>query len=126
MITHTHTPMQTLIDTYYRGLADRAGWEPALSDDFVFIGGNAGNGSRGKTAYGEVLRQFGRMFETVVPSTVIVDGENACVVATYAVVSPSGQKKTVDIAELWTARDGRLNSLRIYFDTAGWQKFMES
>jgi ketosteroid isomerase-like protein len=73
-----------------------------------------------------VLRRFGRSFETVAPTQVIVDGENACVIATYGIVSPSGMKKTVDIAELWTARDGRLNSLTIYFDTAGWQKFMAS
>lgn len=126
MTTQTQTSTHTLIDTYYHGLANRAGWEAALSDDFVFIGGTEGSGSRGKNAYTEVLRRFGRSFETVSATQVIVDGDNACVIATYGVVSPSGKKKTVDIAEVWTARAGRLNSLRIYFDTAGWQLFMAS
>ena len=49
--------IQTLIDTYYAGLAKRAGWDAVLADDFAFTGGNAGNGSQGKASYAEVLRQ---------------------------------------------------------------------
>jgi len=115
---------QTLIDTYYSGLARRAGWEAAVSDDFSFTGANAGNGSEGKAAYGEVLRQFGRMFESVSVKHAIVDGDDACVVATYGVVSPSGRKRSFDIAEVWKASSGRLTSLTIFFDTAGWRQFM--
>jgi len=126
MTSQTQTTTHRLIDTYYSGLAKRAGWEPALSEDFAFTGGNAGSGSRGKAAYAEVLHQFGRMFETVVVKKAIVDGENACVIATYGIVAPSGKKKTVDIAEVWTARNGVLDSLTIFFDTAGWREFMAS
>ena len=117
---------QSLIDAYYTGLADRAGWDRALAHDFEFTGGNAGNGSQGKAAYGEVLRQFGRMFETVSVKQAIVDGDNACVIATYGAISPSGKRRTFDIAEVWKARDGQLVSLTIYFDTAGWKTFMAS
>jgi ketosteroid isomerase-like protein len=117
---------RALIETYYNGLAKRAGWDAALADDFVFTGANPGNGSRGKTAYAEVLRQFGRMFETVTVTASIVDGDNACVIATYGVVSPSGKRKTVDIAEIWSSRNGLLASLTIYFDTASWHAFMAS
>src|SRR5690349_6371615 len=75
------TPMtiQTLIDTYYSGLGRRTAWEAALSDDFSFTGGSAGTGSQGKAQYAEVLRQFGRMFDTVNVIRVLVDGDNACV-----------------------------------------------
>jgi len=117
---------QALIDTYYEGLARRAGWDDAIADDFVFTGATAGNGSRGKPAYAEVLRQFGRMYETVAVKDSIVDGDNACVIATYGVVSPSGKKTTFDIAEIWTAQRGRLSSLTIFFDTAGWRSFMSA
>src|ERR1051325_2066820 len=107
---------QTLIDTSYAGLATRAGWEPALADNFAFTGGPAGNGSRGKAAYGEVLRQFGRTFETVTVKKSIVDGNNACVIATYGAISPSGSRRTFDVAEVWKAADGKLAALTIYFD----------
>jgi len=115
---------QALIETYYDGLARRAGWDEAIADDFVFTGANEGNGSRGKSAYADVLRQFGRMYETVAVKSSIVDGDNACVLATYGVISPSGKKTTFDIAEIWSAHGGRLSSLTIFFDTARWRAFM--
>src|ERR1051325_746606 len=115
---------QALIETYYRGLQSRAGWDAALAEDFAFTGANAGNGSQGRAAYAEVLRQFGRVYETVAVKQSIVHGDRACVIATYGVVSPAGKKRMVDIAEVWEARDGKLASLTIYFDTAGWKSFM--
>jgi len=118
--------IQTLIDTYYAGLAKRAGWDAVLADDFAFTGGNAGNGSQGKASYAEVLRQFGRMFDTVAVKHSIVDGDNACVIATYGAISPSGSRRIFDVAEVWKARDGKLASLTIYFDTAGWKAFLSS
>jgi ketosteroid isomerase-like protein len=115
---------QTLIDTYYAGLAKRGGWDAALADDFAFTAGNAGNGSQGKASYAEVLRQFGRMFDSVDVKHSIVDGDHACVIASYGAISPSGSRRVFDIAEVWKARDGKLASLTIYFDTAGWKSFM--
>ena len=115
---------QMLIDAYYDGLARRNGWDEALADDFAFTGANPGNDARGKAAYAEVIRQFLRMFETVAVKQSIVDGQKACVVATYDAVSPSGKKTKFDVAEIWAAKDGRLASLSIYFDTAGWRSFM--
>ena len=120
------TATRALIDLYYGGIAQKSGWEEAIADGFVFTGGNANNGSRGTAAYAEVMRQFSRMYETVEVKRVIVNGDSACVIATYGAVSPSGKKRAFDIAEVWTAQHGQLASLSIYFDTAGWRVFMES
>ena len=68
---------QALIETYYRGLQSRAGWDAALAEDFAFTGANAGNGSQGRAAYAEVLRQFGRVYETVAVKQSIVHGDRA-------------------------------------------------
>jgi ketosteroid isomerase-like protein len=116
--------LDTLLDQYYGGLAARTGWEATIAEDFVFTGGSPNAGSRGKAAYVEVLPRFARVFETVSIRQKIVQDDAACVIATYAVLSPTGRKTTIDIAEVWTARDGRLGSLAIYFDTARWQAFM--
>jgi len=115
--------MNALLDAYYDGLSRRSGWDAPLADDFVFVGANANAGSRGRAAYGKVLEQFFRMFETVDVKQSMIDGDTACVVATYHAVSPSGKKTTFDVAEVWTARGGKLASLAIYFDTAGWRSF---
>jgi ketosteroid isomerase-like protein len=116
--------MKKLLDVYYEGLSARTGWETALADGFVFVGGNAGVGSHGKAGYAEILRQFLQMFETVSLKQVTVQGDSACAIVSYVAVSPSGSKRTFDVAEVWTARDGLLVSLAIYFDTAGWKSFM--
>ena len=79
---------------------------------------------RGNAAYGEVMRQFGRMYESVAVKDSIVSGNRACVIVSYGAVSPSGRKASFDVAEVWTALDGKLASLTIYFDTAGWNAFM--
>jgi ketosteroid isomerase-like protein len=117
---------QNLLDTYYEGIATRTGWEEVITDDFAFTGANAGNGSRGKAAYREVMRQFGRTYESVSVKDAVVNGNKGCAIVSYGVVSPSGRKASFDIAELWTVRDGKLASLTIYFDTAGWKTFMAS
>jgi predicted dithiol-disulfide oxidoreductase (DUF899 family) len=116
--------MQALLDTYYRGLERRTGWEDTIADDFVFVGASPNSGSRGKSAYAEALHRFGRVYETVSVTESTIQGDTASVIATYGVVSPSGRKTTIEIAEVWTAREGKLASLRIYFDTARWQSFM--
>ena len=115
-----------LLDTYYTGLARRSGWTETIADDFVFTGGTPSGSSRGKAAYLEAIHRFSRVFETVAVKQAVVDGQAACVIATYGLVSPSGRKTTIDVAELWGARDGQLASLAIYFDTATWQTFMAS
>lgn len=115
---------QTLLKTYYQGIAARSGWQDTISDDFVFTGAFPGNGSQGKTAYGEVMRRFGRAYETVAVKDAVVDGDKAFSLVTYGAVSPSGNKAAFDIAEIWTVRGGKLASLRVFFDTAGWKAFM--
>jgi|EndMetStandDraft_3_1072993.scaffolds.fasta_scaffold1005445_1 ketosteroid isomerase-like protein len=116
--------IQSLLDTYYKGIHARSGWQDAITDDFSFTGANAGSASEGKAAYGEVMRRFGRAYDTVALKDVTVDGSKVCAVVTYGAVSPSGKKASFDIAEMWTVRDGKLASLRIFFDTAGWNAFM--
>jgi ketosteroid isomerase-like protein len=116
--------IKALLETYYDGLQKRSGWEQTIADDFVFESGSPNGPARGKAAYTEAVHRFGRVFETVSIKQMTIQGDTACVIATYNVVSPAGKKTTVDIAEVWTARDGRLTSLTIYYDTARWQAFM--
>lgn len=52
----------------------------------------------------------------------IVDGDNACVIGNYDYQFPNGEKINGDVAEIWTAKDGKLTSLTIFFDTLTFDK----
>ncbi len=116
---------QALLDTYYDGLAKRTGWEQTIADNFAFTGGSSNNSSVGKAAYLEAIHRFSRVVETVAVKESIVQGDAACVIVTYGLVSPSGKRTVMDIAEVWAAQNDQLMSLRIFFDTASWKAFME-
>lgn len=76
----------------------------------------------GKAAYRQVIDRFSRVFNSMRIKEMIVDGEKACVIGTYDYTFPNGKCMTGDVAELWTARDGKLQSLTIFFDTLTFQK----
>ncbi len=113
-----------LLDQYYEGIARRSGWESALSDDFKFVGGDMTNTTPtvGKSAYVEVIKRFSQRFEAMRVKEMFVDGDRACVIANYDYVFPGGQRISGDVAELWRAKDGKLDALTIYFDTLSFQK----
>ncbi len=55
-----------LLETYYRGLAQKTGWESVLSDDFKFVGGDMLKTEPilGKNEYIKVIDRFGKLFTT--------------------------------------------------------------
>ncbi len=113
-----------LLELYYAAVARKAGWESVLSDDFKFVGGDMTNTRPlvGKSAYVEVLKRFSQRFEAMRVKEMFVDGDRACVIANYDYVFPGGQRVSGDVAELWRARDGKLDALTIYFDTLSFQR----
>jgi ketosteroid isomerase-like protein len=40
-------------------------------------------------------------------------------------MSPKGKSFSSDVAEIWKVKDGKLDSLVIYFDTAAFQESMK-
>lgn len=111
--------MKELLDTYYKGFAARAGWENVIADNFQYIGGDMNNTEPlvGKQAYIEVIKRFSQVFTAMRVKQMIVDGNKACVIGNYDFRFPNGSNINGDVAEIWTARDGKLQSLRIFFDT---------
>jgi ketosteroid isomerase-like protein len=47
----------------------------------------------------------------------ILDDKGACVIGNYDFVFPNGKRINGDVAEIWEIKDGKLNSLTIFFDT---------
>ena len=107
------------METYYSGFAKKEGWDSVISDDFKFVGGDMINPVRttGKAAYIEVIKRFSRVFQTMRVKEIIVEGENACVIGNYDYKFPNGTSLNGDVAEIWKASNGKLDSLTIFFDT---------
>jgi len=111
--------IKDLLNTYYASFACKAEWDSVIAEDFIYVGGNMADRTPvlGKDGYKTVINRFSRLFSDMRVKTMIVDGDSACVIGNYDLEFPTGLKINADIAELWTAKDGKLTSLTIYFDT---------
>src|SRR6185503_1959628 len=108
-----------LLETYYKGLAEKTNWDSVIADDFRFVGGDMTKTTPiiGKSAYIEVINRFSNLFDSMHVKRMIIDNDGACVIANYDYKFPNGAKINGDVAEIWTVKDGKLDSLTIYFDT---------
>jgi len=108
-----------LLETYYKGFAQKEGWDSVLSDDFKFVGGDMTKTTPivGKAAYIEVIKRFSQLFKTMRVKDLIVKDDRACVIGNYDYVFPNGKSINGDVAEIWKVKDGKLDSLMIFFDT---------
>ena len=110
---------EELLEIYYKGFAKKKDWESVISDDFKFIGGDMTKTTPivSKTAYIEVIKRFSQLWTTMRVKEMIVDGNNACVIGNYDYVFPNGKSINGDVAEIWKVKNGKLDSLTIFFDT---------
>jgi ketosteroid isomerase-like protein len=111
--------MRELLEYYYKGFANKSNWESVIAEDFQFIGGDMTKSEPiiGKQGYIEVIKRFSQVFKTMRVNKMIIQGDNACVIGNYDYRFPNGQEMNGNVAELWSAKSGKLQSLTIYFDT---------
>ena len=108
-----------LLETYYKGFAQKKGWDSVLTDDFKFVGGDMTNTTPlvGKDAYVEVIHRFSRLFTAMRVKEMIIMDNSACVIANYDYVFPDGKNINGNVAEIWKVKDEKLDALTIFFDT---------
>lgn len=111
--------MKELLDVYYRGFAKKQGWESTISEDFKFTTDNMNKEqtSTGKESYLKTIERFSRVYQTMQVKTMIIEGNTASVIANYDYTFPNGKHISGNVAEFWTAKNDKLNSLHIFFDT---------
>ena len=114
------TPIRDLLAGYYEGFERKKDWESFLSDDFRFTGGDMTHTDPqvGKAAYRVVIQRLSRLYTGMRVSQILVEGDQAFVIANYDYVLPNGKKISGDVGEYWKAKGGKLTELRIFFDTA--------
>lgn len=108
-----------LLETYYKGFAEKANWESVIADDFEYVGGDMNNVKPvvGKQAYIEIIKRFSQRFEAMRVKQIIVEDDNASVIGNYDFQFPNGVKINGNVSENWTVKNGKLQSLILYFDT---------
>jgi len=113
------TRTKQLLDSYYKGFAAKSNWEDAIADDFLYVGGDMTNTHPviGKQAYIEIIKRFSQRFESMRVKQMIIDGDKASVIGNYDFQFPNGQKINGNVSENWTVKNGKLQSLTLYFDT---------
>ncbi|MEO6286992.1 MAG: hypothetical protein ABIN80_05985 [Dyadobacter sp.] len=116
--------IRELLETYYSGFAQKQGWEEVIAADFKYSGGDMTQTvpTVGKAAYIEVIKRFSRVFKSMRVRNMIIEGENACVIGNYDYLFPNGAAMNGNVSEIWTAKNGKLDSLTIYFDTLTFDK----
>jgi ketosteroid isomerase-like protein len=55
---------------------------------------------------------------------IVVEGETAFALVHYDLASPKGTPFSSDVAEFWKLKNGKLDSIAIYFDTAAFSNSM--
>lgn len=112
-----------IVERYFAALAQKGKWESFLADDLKFTSFTSPvKEIAGKAAYLESTRRFFSMIVSVEVRDLIIEGTKACALTRYELRGPSGTNFQSDVAELFTVRNGRIDTFGIYFDTAPFPK----
>ena len=108
-----------LLETYYRGFAEKSNWEETIADDFQYVGGDMNDTKPviGKQAYIDIIKRFSQRFQSMRVTQMIIEGDKASVIGNYDFQFPNGNKINGNVSENWTIKNGKLQSLTLYFDT---------
>jgi ketosteroid isomerase-like protein len=117
-----------LLESYYKGFAEKAHWEHTIADDFQYVGGDMNNQQPvlGKQAYIDIIRRFSQRFESMRVKQMVIEGDNASVIGNYDFQFPNGHKINGNVSENWTVKNGKLQSLTLYFDTLTFMSNLKS
>jgi ketosteroid isomerase-like protein len=113
-----------LLDAYYKGFAQKSGWESVIADDFKFVAGDMTKPTPivGKDAYIQIIKRFSQLFTAMRIKEMMIAEDGAYVLANYDYVFPGGKAINGDVVELWKVKDGKLDTLSIFFDTLTFER----
>jgi ketosteroid isomerase-like protein len=108
-----------LLEIYYKGFTEKANWESVIAEDFEYVGGDMNNITPivGKQTYIEIIKRFSQRFDKMNVKQMVIEGDKASVIGNYDFQFPNGFKINGNVSENWTVKNGKLQSLTLYFDT---------
>lgn len=113
---------RNVITSYFKLLERKTGWDVLLADHVVFTSFTSPNQRlSGKETFLEATRRFYSSIQSFEVKSLLVEGSNACALTRYQLQGPVGTFAS-DVAEIYSVRDGKIDSLGIYFDSAPFPK----
>jgi ketosteroid isomerase-like protein len=113
--------IRELLKRYYDGVSKGGEWSHLLSENFLLTG-TVPKESRGRDLY--VNNSFFKMVKGLRVKELITEGDSGFAIISYDLVSPKGKPFSSEVAEFWKAKEGKLDSVAIYFDTAAFSSFL--
>ena len=112
------------VQRYFDHLAAHEGWEGLLAPDLVFTSYTSPiKQVNGRDAFLTSTSRFYSTIASVQVRDLLVDGERACALTRYELQPPNGGPRFAsDVAEVFSVRNGKIDSFSIYFDTAPYPK----
>jgi ketosteroid isomerase-like protein len=111
------------VQAYFNSLKEKGDWKTFLADEMVFTSlGTPAKQLRGRDAYLESTKRFYSMIDALEIRDILVDGAKACVLTKYDLQPPGRPMFESNVAEIFEVREGKITSLRIYFDSAPFPK----
>ncbi len=110
-----------LLGRYYASLLAKGDSGEFLSDGFL-LSSCIDKPAKGKSAISGNM--FFKLVKNLKVKSMIVEGDRACAIVNYTLVSPKGDSFSCDVAEVWEVSGGKLASMEMYYDTVAYQKFM--
>jgi ketosteroid isomerase-like protein len=111
------------VEQYFDRLKRKDGWQASLSDDLVFDSYTSPiKHVTGKQAYLQTTNGFYSSIRQMEVRDLITEGDKAVALTHYDLAPAPGKEIATDVAEVFRVRNGQIDSLAIYFDTAPFPK----
>ena len=105
-----------IVQNYLNSISN--GFESLLTDDVRFTSFTSPvRGVSGKPAFVAATKNFYGKVADFELRDLMIDGDRACALTRYQVRGPKGDTFSSDVAEIFTVKSGKIDSLAIYFDT---------
>jgi hypothetical protein len=112
-----------ILQDYFNALREKRAWDSFLADNMTFTSFVVPiKQVTGKGAYIESTKRFFSMIVAIEVRDMIIEGNQACVLTRYEIKPPHGNSFNSNVAEVFTLRDSKIDSLAIYFDTSPFPK----
>lgn len=111
------------VQAYFSSLRKKGDWKAFLADEMAFTSfGTPSKQLTGRDAYVESTKRFYSMIAALEIRDILIDGDKACVLTRYELHPPGRPVFESNVAEIFEVREGKIASLRIYFDSAPFPK----
>src|SRR5579884_3872083 len=97
-----------IVEKYYDGVMRNDGWQSLISEEMRFT--SPGANTRGKGPYIEATARFLGIVKDVKLQELIIEGEKACALVDYSIVSPTGQRGSCVVAEFLSTKNNQIDS----------------